>query len=36
MTEEMLEELKLMLGDAAANYSDALIKLCLKQSTGLF
>ena len=32
MTEEMLEELKLMLGDAAANYSDALIQLCFKQA----
>lgn len=28
----MLEEIKLMLGDAAANYSDALIGLCLKQA----
>ncbi len=28
----MLEELKLLLGDAAANYSDALISLCLKQA----
>lgn len=28
----MLEELKIMLGDAAANYSDALIGLCLKQA----
>lgn len=28
----MIEEIKLMLGDAAANYSDALISLCLKQA----
>lgn len=28
----MLEEIKLMLGDAASNYSDALINLCYKQS----
>jgi hypothetical protein len=28
----MIEEIKLLLGDAAANYSDALIGLCLKQS----
>lgn len=28
----MLEELKIMLGDAAANFSDALIGLCLKQA----
>lgn len=28
----MIEEIKLMLGDAAANYSDALINLCYKQS----
>lgn len=29
----MIEEIKLMLGDAAANYSDALIGLYLKQAT---
>lgn len=28
----MLEEIKLMLGDAADNYSDALINLCYKQA----
>lgn len=28
----MIEEIKLLLGDAAANYSDALINLCAKQS----
>ena len=28
----MLEEIKLLLGEAAANYSDALIGLCLKQA----
>lgn len=28
----MIEEIKLMLGDAAANFSDALINLCLKQA----
>lgn len=28
----MLEEIKLLLGDAASNYSDALISLVLKQS----
>ena len=28
----MIEELKIMLGDAAANYSDAQISLALKQS----
>lgn len=28
----MIEEIKIMLGDAAANYSDALISLCLKQA----
>jgi hypothetical protein len=28
----MIEEIKLMLGDAAANYSDAQISLALKQS----
>ena len=28
----MIEEIKLMLGDAAANYSDALIGLCIKQA----
>ena len=28
----MLEEIKLMLGDAAANYNDALIMLCYKQA----
>lgn len=28
----MLEEVKLLLGDAAANYSDTLIELMLKQS----
>lgn len=28
----MLEEIKLLLGDAASNYSDALISLCLKQA----
>lgn len=29
----MIEEIKLLLGDAAANYSDALINLCAKQAT---
>lgn len=28
----MIDEIKLMLGDAAGNYSDALINLCYKQS----
>ena len=28
----MLEEIKIMLGDAAANYSDAQIGLCAKQA----
>lgn len=28
----MLEEIKLLLGEAAANYSDALINLCAKQA----
>ena len=28
----MIEEIKLLLGDAAANYSDALIGLCVKQA----
>lgn len=28
----MIEEIKTLLGDAAANFSDALIGLCLKQS----
>lgn len=28
----MLEEVKILLGDAAANYTDALIGLCIKQS----
>lgn len=28
----MLEEIKILLGDAAANYTDALISLCLKQA----
>lgn len=28
----MTEEIKLLLGDAALNYSDALISLCAKQS----
>lgn len=28
----MLEEIKILLGDAASNYSDALIGLCLRQS----
>lgn len=28
----MIEEIKLMLGDAADNFSDALINLCLKQA----
>ena len=28
----MIEEIKLLLGDAAANYSDALIGLCAKQA----
>ena len=28
----MIEEIKIMLGDAADNYSDALISLCLKQA----
>lgn len=28
----MIEELKIMLGDSAANYSDELIGLCLKQA----
>lgn len=28
----MIDEVKIMLGDAADNYSDALINLCLKQA----
>ncbi len=28
----MIEEIKLLLGDAAANYSDDLIGLCVKQA----
>lgn len=28
----MIEEIKIMLGDAATNYSDALIGLCAKQA----
>ena len=28
----MIKEIKLMLGDAASNYTDELIELCLKQS----
>ena len=28
----MLEEIKILLGDAAANYTDALIGLCIKQA----
>lgn len=28
----MLEEIKILLGDSASNYSDALIGLCLKHS----
>ena len=28
----MLEEIKLLLGEAASNYTDALIGLCLKQA----
>lgn len=28
----MIDEIKLLLGDAAINYSDALISLCLKQA----
>ena len=28
----MVEEIKILLGDAAGNYSDALISLCLKQA----
>lgn len=28
----MIEEIKLLLGDAAGNYSEALISLCLKQA----
>ena len=28
----MLEDVKILLGDAAANYSDALIGLCIKQA----
>lgn len=28
----MIEEIKLLLGEAAANYSDALINLCAKQA----
>ena len=28
----MIEEIKLLLGDAASNYSDALINLCAKQA----
>lgn len=29
----MIEDIKLMLGDAANNYSDALINLCVRQAT---
>lgn len=28
----MIDEIKILLGDAAANFSDALISLCAKQS----
>ena len=28
----MIEEIKLLLGDSASNYSDALIGLCAKQA----
>lgn len=28
----MLEDIKILLGDAAANYTDALISLCIKQA----
>lgn len=28
----MIEDLKILLGDSATNYSDALIALCLKQA----
>lgn len=28
----MLEDIKILLGDAAANYTDALIGLCIKQA----
>lgn len=28
----MIDDIKILLGDAAANYSDALINLCLKQA----
>ena len=28
----MIEEIKILLGDAAGNYSDALIGLCAKQA----
>lgn len=28
----MLEEVKILLGDAASNYTDALINLCIKQA----
>lgn len=28
----MLEDVKILLGDAAANYTDALIGLCIKQA----
>lgn len=28
----MIDEIKILLGDAANNYSDALISLCLKQA----
>lgn len=29
----MIEEIKLLLGDAASNYSDELIALCLRQAS---
>ena len=29
----MIEEIKLLLGDAEVNYSDTLINLCIKQAT---
>ena len=28
----MLEEIKILLGDASSNYTDALISLCIKQA----
>ena len=28
----MINDIKIMLGDAASNYSDALINLCYKQA----